>query len=163
MQMSRSESAAVLRKPRLQGGRLLMMPPPQPAAPFSARTVTSGLVTQLSLRLITTASLKESLGPFALQMPPATDQKTRYCFPCREHLSTPRSPSRHGRWRGESGGRPARPGPESGGRRGPRGERGGKRGNAGKREKPQGKEGNVRGKEEKRGKLKGKWGRPRGK
>lgn len=124
MQMSRSESAAVLRKPRLQGGRLLMMPPPQPAAPFSARTVTSGLVTQLSLRLITTASLKESLGPFALQMPPATDQKTRYCFPCREHLSTPRSPSRHGRWRGKAAGGPRGPGRRAaaGGGRGESGE-----------------------------------------
>lgn len=124
MQMSRSESAAVLRKPRLQGGRLLMMPPPQPAAPFSARTVTSGLVTQLSLRLITTASLKESLRPFALQMPPATDQKTRYCFPCREHLSTPRSPSRHGRRRGKAAGGPRGPGRRAaaGGGRGESGE-----------------------------------------
>lgn len=120
MQMSRSESAAGLRKPRLQGGRLLTVPRPQPAAPFSATTVTSGLVTQLSPRPITAASLKESLGAFALQIR-SLRAKPEISFAAEalrgEHPSLP-----PGLYRGEPrAGRPA--GPAAGGRGRPGGKR----------------------------------------
>lgn len=91
MQMPRSESAALLRKPRWVlfyfAGR----------AGFSAAASGSFLSHDSDLRarhpaepaVITSAALKESPAAFALQIPAAPEQRAGYCFPLAANTALP--------------------------------------------------------------------------